>query len=109
MRLARRWSDPGQLDPEAIARIGGALGSIAGDNSREAALLRLRLQAHLAKKLSFAVSQDTVAPQSALDESAPGETITVAVKTGDGDAAARGRHLRPGVRHAVRDGCPRPR
>jgi transcriptional regulator with XRE-family HTH domain len=68
IRMSRRWSDPGQQDREAIARIRAALDSIAGDDSRDAALLRLRLQAHLAKKLSFAVSQDTAASQSALDE-----------------------------------------
>jgi len=68
IRISRRWSDPGQQDREAIARIRAALDGIAGDDSREAALLRLRLQAHLAKKLSFAVSQDTAASQSAPDE-----------------------------------------
>jgi hypothetical protein len=68
VRMSRRWSDPGQQDHEAITRIRAALDSMAGDDSREATLVRLRLNAHLAKKLSFAVSQDTAAPRSALDE-----------------------------------------
>jgi hypothetical protein len=59
IRFARRWSDPGQVDREVIGMINAAQLALAGDGSREATLLRLRLNAHLAKKLSFAVSQDT--------------------------------------------------
>jgi hypothetical protein len=59
IRFARRWSDPGQVDREVIGMINAAQLALAGDSSRDATLLRLRLNAHLAKKLSFAVSQDT--------------------------------------------------
>ncbi|MDH6216615.1 helix-turn-helix domain-containing protein [Streptomyces pseudovenezuelae] len=61
IRMARRWSDPGQVDRELLQSIKGCLAALQGDESIEAAGLRLRLQAHLAKKMSMAVSQDTAA------------------------------------------------
>jgi hypothetical protein len=66
--MSRLWSDPGQHDREGTARIHAALRFLAGDDSPAAALLRLRLRAHLAKKLSFAVSQDVAGAQSRIDE-----------------------------------------
>jgi transcriptional regulator with XRE-family HTH domain len=62
IRVARRWSDPGRVDRDVIQRINAALDGLAGDSSAEAALLRLRLHAHLAKKLSLGVSEDTALP-----------------------------------------------
>jgi hypothetical protein len=62
IRLARRWSDPGRVDRDVVQRITAALDDLAGDDSAEAGLLRLRLNAHLAKKLSLGVSQDTALP-----------------------------------------------
>ncbi|MFJ9628329.1 helix-turn-helix domain-containing protein [Streptomyces sp. NPDC101175] len=59
IRLARRWSDPGQVDQELLQSIKGCLAALEGDGGAEAAGLRLRLEAHLAKKMSLAVSQDT--------------------------------------------------
>jgi len=61
IRMARRWSDPGQVDRELLQSIKGCLAALQGDESIEAAGLRLRLQAHLAKKMAMAVSQDTAA------------------------------------------------
>ncbi|MGW1210286.1 helix-turn-helix domain-containing protein [Streptomyces sp. NPDC002499] len=61
IRMARRWSDPGQVDRELLQSLRRCLAALQGDDSIEAAGLRLRLEAHLAKKTSLAVSQDTAA------------------------------------------------
>ncbi|MEU8385790.1 hypothetical protein, partial [Streptosporangium sp. NPDC048865] len=55
-RLARRWSDPGQADRQLLHVLGGALEALRGDTGDEAVPLRLQLQAHLAHKLTLAVS-----------------------------------------------------
>jgi len=89
IRMSRCWSDPGQQDREAIARIEAALGALAGDDSREAALLRLRLRAHQAKKLSLAVSQDTVHQWPALDQGAALARRTLAELPADAPDEAR--------------------
>jgi tetratricopeptide (TPR) repeat protein len=52
VRLARRWSEPGQLDVELVALLEQSLDEL-GD---EPLALRLRLGAHLAHKLTMAVS-----------------------------------------------------
>jgi transcriptional regulator with XRE-family HTH domain len=62
IRLARRWSDPGRVDRDVVQQVNAALDALAGDASAEAGLLRLRLNAQLAKKLSLGVSQDTALP-----------------------------------------------
>lgn len=68
VRMSRLWSDPGQQDRESIARIHAALDALAGDGTRAATLLRLRLEAHLAKKLSFAISQDVTGSRTRIDD-----------------------------------------
>jgi transcriptional regulator with XRE-family HTH domain len=68
IRMSRLWSDPGLPDREGIARIQAALGSLAGDGTPAAALLRLRLDAHLAKKLAFAISKDVAGAETRIDE-----------------------------------------
>ncbi|MGW7518125.1 helix-turn-helix domain-containing protein [Streptomyces sp. NPDC054796] len=63
-RQARHWSDPGQVDRELLHLLRGALAALRDDEGAEAAGLRLRLGAHLAKKLSLAVSRDTALPEA---------------------------------------------
>jgi hypothetical protein len=70
VRMARRWSDPGQVDHELLQLIRESLAALGDDGSAEAAGLRLRLNAHLAKKLSMAVSQDTAAGQAGPEQGA---------------------------------------
>ncbi|MFJ1606263.1 helix-turn-helix domain-containing protein [Streptomyces sp. NPDC088253] len=70
IRMARRWSDPGQVDHELLQLIRESLAALGDDGSVEAAGLRLRLNAHLAKKLSMAVSQDTAAGQAGPEQGA---------------------------------------
>ncbi len=62
VRYARRWSDPGQVDRELLHLLRGALAALEGDESPAADGLRLQLNAHLAKKLSMAVGEDTAVP-----------------------------------------------
>jgi hypothetical protein len=107
IRMSRRWSDPGQQDLEDIARIRAALDALAGDDSPEAALLRLRLRAHLAKKLSFSVSQDTAAPQSTLDEGTTLAWQTLRELPGDAPDEARCEILVE-CRWALYDSVPAP-
>jgi transcriptional regulator with XRE-family HTH domain len=64
IKLARRWSDPGQVDRDVVQSINTVLDDLSGVDGDAARLLRLRLNAHLAKKLSFAVSQDTAMPET---------------------------------------------
>ncbi|GAA3846427.1 hypothetical protein GCM10022226_82500 [Sphaerisporangium flaviroseum] len=56
IRLARRWSAPGQIDQQLIHTLRSALKALDGVDE-EAVVLRLQLQAHLAKKQTMAVSQ----------------------------------------------------
>ncbi|MFC4588571.1 AAA family ATPase [Sphaerisporangium corydalis] len=56
IRLARRWSNPGQIDRQLIGLLRASLTGVAGDGDQEAVVLRLQLQAHLAKKETMSVS-----------------------------------------------------
>ncbi|WP_449350983.1 helix-turn-helix domain-containing protein [Streptomyces shaanxiensis] len=62
VRCARRWSDPGQVDRDLIARIDECLKTLAGREDPPAVELRLRLTAHRAKKLTMGVGDDTAVP-----------------------------------------------
>ncbi|WAZ20529.1 helix-turn-helix domain-containing protein [Streptomyces cinnabarinus] len=62
VRLARRWSDPGRVDHELLHLLNGSLAALAGAEGPLAAGLRLQLNAHLAKKLSMGISEDTAWP-----------------------------------------------
>ncbi|MFF3372493.1 helix-turn-helix domain-containing protein [Streptomyces sp. NPDC002680] len=62
VRRARRWSDPGRVDHELLHLIRETLATLKTRDGAEAAGLRLRLGAHLAKKLSMSVSEDTAWP-----------------------------------------------
>lgn len=62
VRRARRWSDPGRVDHELLYLVRESLAALRTRDGAEAAGLRLRLGAHLAKKLSMAVSEDTAWP-----------------------------------------------
>ncbi|WP_320782100.1 helix-turn-helix transcriptional regulator [Streptomyces sp. CRN 30] len=69
IRMARRWSDPGQVDHELRHLIGDGLAALRGDDAHTTGL-RLRLSAHLAKKLSMAVGPDTAVGGAGADEGA---------------------------------------
>jgi|GEM_PF-5417631 len=56
IRLARRWSPPGQADRQLLHVLGAGLKALGDDTGEEAVALRLQLQAHLAHKLTMAVS-----------------------------------------------------
>ncbi len=56
IRLARRWSDPGQADRQLLHVLSGSLEALRDDTGDEAVALRLQLQAHLAHKRTMAVS-----------------------------------------------------
>ncbi|MER5651229.1 AAA family ATPase [Streptosporangium sp. NPDC002524] len=56
IRLARRWSDPGQADRQLLHVLSGSLEALRDDTGGEAVPLRLQLQAHLAHKQTMAVS-----------------------------------------------------
>ncbi|MGW6010507.1 helix-turn-helix domain-containing protein [Streptomyces sp. NPDC055210] len=70
IRMARRWSDPGQVDHEVLHLIRNSLAELQGDGGAEAVGLRLRLTAHLAKKVSMAVSEDTAVGRVGPEEGA---------------------------------------
>ncbi|WP_344057041.1 AAA family ATPase [Sphaerisporangium rubeum] len=55
IRLARRWSPPGQIDQQLVHLLSTALTRLSHDTGEEAAELRLQLTAHLAKKHTMAV------------------------------------------------------
>ncbi|MFD0665252.1 AAA family ATPase [Thermocatellispora tengchongensis] len=59
IQLARRWSDPGQVDHQLLHVLRSSLDALAGDDGEEAVALRLQLSAHLAQKSTMAVSRDT--------------------------------------------------
>ncbi|MEU9733335.1 helix-turn-helix transcriptional regulator [Streptomyces sp. NPDC048002] len=59
VRLARRWSDPGRVDHELLHLLRDGIAALAGTEGPVAAGLRLQLNAHLAKKLSMGISEDT--------------------------------------------------
>ncbi|MEU9889959.1 AAA family ATPase [Sphaerisporangium sp. NPDC051011] len=56
IRLARRWSAPGQADQQLVHLLRGALAALGDGPGAQAAELRLQLRAHLAKKRTMAVS-----------------------------------------------------
>ena len=56
VRLARRWSEPGQLDAELVALLEQSLDELGPSLPGGPLGLRLRLGAHLAHKLTMAVS-----------------------------------------------------
>ncbi|WP_371657878.1 helix-turn-helix domain-containing protein [Streptomyces sp. NBC_00280] len=62
VRRARRWSDPGRVDHELLHLVRETLAALRTHDGTEAAGLRLRLAAHLAKKLTMSVSEDTAWP-----------------------------------------------
>ncbi|MEV5782026.1 helix-turn-helix transcriptional regulator [Streptomyces sp. NPDC052287] len=70
IRMARRWSDPGQVDHELLQWIRESLAALGQNGGVEAAGLRLRLNAHLAKKLAMAVSEDTAAGRAGPEQGA---------------------------------------
>ncbi|MEV7967910.1 AAA family ATPase [Sphaerisporangium sp. NPDC088356] len=57
VRLARRWSAPGQVDQQLTHLLQAAIAGLGDDSGEEAVGLRLQLQAHLAKKRAMAVGQ----------------------------------------------------
>ncbi|WP_406127370.1 helix-turn-helix domain-containing protein [Streptomyces sp. NBC_00989] len=89
IRMARRWSDPGQVDRELLQSIRGCLAALDGDGGAEAAGLRLRLEAHLAKKMALAVSQDTAAGLAGPAEGARLAEDTLRRLPDDGDDEVR--------------------
>jgi hypothetical protein len=58
VRLARRWSDPGQLDEQILGLLDQALDGLEAAADDTAADLRAQLSAHLAHKATMAVSPD---------------------------------------------------
>ncbi|WP_285775647.1 AAA family ATPase [Microtetraspora sp. NBRC 13810] len=62
IQLARRWSDPGQVDRQLAHVLRTSIEGLAGDDGDQAAALRLQLSAHLAQKATMSVSRDTVPP-----------------------------------------------
>ncbi|MFC4536202.1 AAA family ATPase [Sphaerisporangium dianthi] len=62
VRLARRWSAPGQVDRQLIHLLGDSIAALEHDQGEEAAPLRLQLKAHLAKKQTMAVAQSAADP-----------------------------------------------
>lgn len=62
IRLARRWSDPGQVDDELPALLASCLASLAADPSPDATILRMQLRGHLAHKLTMGVHRDAPLP-----------------------------------------------
>ncbi|MER6675914.1 helix-turn-helix transcriptional regulator [Streptomyces sp. NPDC000983] len=79
VRLARRWSDPGRVDHELLHLLRSSLTALAGTEGPVAAGLRLQLNAHLAKKLSMGISEDT-----AWRSAGPGQGAELARRTLDG-------------------------
>ncbi|MFI6902140.1 AAA family ATPase [Nonomuraea sp. NPDC050394] len=61
VQLARRWTDPGQVDEQLLLLLQDALEALADDDEEEAADLRSQLSAHLAHKATMAVGPGTVA------------------------------------------------
>ncbi|WP_322760506.1 AAA family ATPase [Frankia sp. Cr2] len=59
IQLARRWSDPGQVDHELLQIIRSSLAALEDNPDEDSTALRLRLRAHLAHKLTMAVPQDS--------------------------------------------------
>jgi hypothetical protein len=55
VRLARRWSEPGQVDRQLVALLEDGLVALEGAANKDAEGWRLRLAAHLAHKLTMAV------------------------------------------------------
>lgn len=55
VRLARRWSEPGQVDRQLVALLDDGLAALEGAADKNAKGWRLRLAAHLAHKLTMAV------------------------------------------------------
>ncbi|MGC5562933.1 helix-turn-helix domain-containing protein [Streptomyces sp. FR-108] len=84
IRMARRWSDPGQVDHELLHLIRSSLAELQGDGGAEAVGLRLRLTAHLAKKVAMAVSEDTAAGRVGPEEGAGLAADTLSRLSADG-------------------------
>ncbi len=59
IQLARRWSDPGQVDQHLVHLLEEALDGLAGDPDTVADGLRMQLSAHLAHKSAMAVGPDS--------------------------------------------------
>lgn len=64
LRLARRWSDPGRVDPELVALLRAARDGLPDDGAHQA--LDLRLRAHLAHKTTMALHDPD--PAEAVDD-----------------------------------------
>ncbi|WP_424532102.1 AAA family ATPase [Sphaerisporangium viridialbum] len=62
VRLARRWSAPGQVDQQLTHLLQDGIAGLGDDSDEEAVALRLQLQAHLAKKRTMAVGQSGPGP-----------------------------------------------
>ncbi|WP_181019441.1 AAA family ATPase [Nonomuraea typhae] len=60
IQLARRWTDPGQVDEQLLGLLEDALAALSGDDEEEAADLRVQLSAHLAHKSTMAVGEGPV-------------------------------------------------
>ncbi len=94
IRMARRWSDPGQVDHELLHLLRNSLAELQGDGGAEAVGLRLRLTAHLAKKVSMAVSEDTAAGRVGPEEGAGLAADTLSRLPADGRDGRDGRGVR---------------
>ncbi|MBO3748715.1 AAA family ATPase [Streptosporangiaceae bacterium NEAU-GS5] len=64
VRLARRWSDPGQLDQQILMLLDQALDGLDGLADDTATDLRAQLSGHLAHKATMAVSPDLLTGRS---------------------------------------------
>jgi hypothetical protein len=63
VRLARRWSEPGQVDRQLVALLDDGLLALEGAVGQDAEGWRLRLAAHLAKKLTLAAPEHIDTPE----------------------------------------------
>ncbi|MBV9143250.1 MAG: hypothetical protein JO115_20430 [Pseudonocardiales bacterium] len=63
VRLARRWSEPGQVDRQLVALLEDGLVALGGAAGKDAEGWRLQLAAHLAHKLTMAVVEHVNTPE----------------------------------------------
>lgn len=63
VRLARRWSEPGQVDRQLVALLEDGLVALEGAADQDAEGWRLQLAAHLAHKLTMAVVEHVGTPE----------------------------------------------
>ncbi|GII82573.1 hypothetical protein Ssi03_05630 [Sphaerisporangium siamense] len=89
IRLARRWSAPGQADRQVIHLLRRALAALGDAGGPQAAELRLQLRAHLCKKQTMAVSPSAGAAPSETREAVELARATLRELPEDGDPLVR--------------------